>query len=83
MTRPGDSAARIAELEAALAAKDRIIEALIDRVERSVDSAGNAYSLFERTITLQQKVNQRTEDLERANTELFDEMQQRRRVNNG
>jgi two-component system sensor histidine kinase/response regulator len=77
MTRRDESAARIAELEAALAAKERVIEALVDRVERSVDSAGDAYSLFERTITLQQKVNQRTEDLERANTELFDEMQQR------
>lgn len=61
---------RIAALEAALAKAERINRVLIDRVERSTDLQGNAFSLFETAITLEGKVRDRTADLERALQEL-------------
>ncbi|WP_157218125.1 hybrid sensor histidine kinase/response regulator [Flavisphingomonas formosensis] len=64
------AAARIAELEAALAKAERINRVLMDRVERSTDLQGNAFSLFETAITLEGKIRDRTADLERALTEL-------------
>jgi len=61
---------RIASLEKQLAAQRKINNVLIDRVERSVNDTGGAYSLFERNITLQKNVEARTHDLERLNAEL-------------
>ncbi len=61
---------RIAALEKKLAAQQKINKVLMDRVERSVDGAGAAYSLFERNIILQQSVEERTVELERKNHEL-------------
>lgn len=61
---------RIAELEARLAKLSRINAALMDRVERSTDLQGNAFSLFETAISLEGKVRERTADLERALGEL-------------
>jgi PAS domain S-box-containing protein len=40
------------------------------RVERSVDSSGDAYSLFEHNIVLQQSVDARTRELEEKNRQL-------------
>jgi signal transduction histidine kinase len=45
--------------------------ALMDRVERSVDSAGSAYSLFESNIYLQNRIRERTTALESTNEELL------------
>ena len=45
--------------------------ALMDRVERSIDSAGSAYSLFENNIYLQQRIHERTTALEHANEEML------------
>lgn len=59
-------AERIAALEAELAKVKRINAALIDRVERSTDLQGNAFSLFETAISLEGKVRKRTVDLEQA-----------------
>lgn len=70
MTDPQTDQARIAALEARLAKADRIIEVLMNRVERSTDLQGNAFSLFETAITLEAKVRDRTGDLERALAEL-------------
>jgi signal transduction histidine kinase len=61
---------RIAELEAALAKAERINRVLMDRVERSTDLQGNAFSLFETAIALEGRVRDRTSDLERALAEL-------------
>ncbi len=61
---------RLAQLEKQLAAQQKINRVLMDRVERSVDGSGAAYSLFERNIVLQQSVEQRTRELERKNQEL-------------
>lgn len=59
-------APRIAELETEIAKLRRINAALMDRVERSTDLQGNAFSLFETAISLEGKVRERTTDLERA-----------------
>ena len=61
---------RIAKLEKALAAQHKINKVLMDRVERSINDTGGAYSLFERNITLQKSVELRTRELERLNAEL-------------
>lgn len=59
-------AERIAALEAQVSKLKRINAALMDRVERSTDLQGNAFSLFETAISLEGKVRERTADLERA-----------------
>ena len=61
---------RIARLEKELAAQKKITKVLMERVERSVNDTGGAYSLFERNITLQRSVEARTQELERVNQEL-------------
>ncbi|MEG3122376.1 hybrid sensor histidine kinase/response regulator [Sphingomonas sp. GB1N7] len=61
---------RIAALEAQIVKLKRINTALMDRVERSTDLQGNAFSLFETAISLEGKVRERTTDLERALQEL-------------
>jgi len=45
----------------------RINEVLMDRVERSMDYQGNAFSLFHTAILLESKVRERTRELEAAN----------------
>lgn len=57
---------RIAALENENRKLRRINTALMDRVERSTDLQGNAFSLFETAISLEGKVRERTVDLERA-----------------
>ncbi|MBN1840944.1 MAG: response regulator [Deltaproteobacteria bacterium] len=46
-------------LEVELAKKDKINQVLMTRVEKSVDSAGDAYSIFENNILLQQEIEER------------------------
>lgn len=58
--------ARIAALEADVRKLTRINQVLMNRVERSMDLQGNAFSLFETAITLESKVQDRTRDLEHA-----------------
>jgi signal transduction histidine kinase len=70
MTGGETDKARIATLESRLVKAERIIEVLMNRVERSTDLQGNAFSLFETAITLEAKVRDRTGDLERALAEL-------------
>jgi signal transduction histidine kinase len=59
-------AERVAALEVEIRKLRRINAALMDRVERSTDLQGNAFSLFETAISLEGKVRERTLDLERA-----------------
>ncbi len=61
-----DETARIAALEARIVKLERINASLMDRVERSTDLQGNAFSAFETAIALENKVRERTADLERA-----------------
>lgn len=64
-------------LEEKIARQERIIAALIQRVEHSMDHHANAYSLFQAAIVLDEEVRARTaelhaalHDLERINSEL-------------
>lgn len=69
---PGLSAEqrRIAELEHENEKLRRINKVLMDRVERSMDFQGNAFSLFQTAIVLETKVRERTLELERTLHEL-------------
>jgi two-component system, sensor histidine kinase len=48
----------------------KIVKVLMDQVERGIDSQGNAYSLFQTAILLEDKVRERTRRLETALREL-------------
>jgi PAS domain S-box-containing protein len=71
---------RIRELEEMITSLEEINRVLMDRVERSIDSAGSAFSLFETNILLQQRIGQRTEELERSNLKLQAEIAERKRA---
>lgn len=58
--------AEIAALNARVAKLEKINAALMDRVERSSDMAGGAFSIFETAISLEAKVRDRTSALEDA-----------------
>ncbi|QJE72203.1 PAS domain-containing protein [Aerophototrophica crusticola] len=62
--------ARIQELERENFKLRRINKALMDRVERSMDFQGNAFSLFQTAIVLETKVRDRTQQLEETLREL-------------
>ena len=70
---------KIKALEEKIAKLEKINKALMDRVERSVDSAGDSFSIFESNIRLQHLVNQRTKELEEKNTALAAAKRSRRK----
>src|SRR5690242_6874900 len=61
-----DYQSRCAELEETVARMTRINEALMDRVERSMDMQGNSFSLFQAANALESKVRERTQALQKA-----------------
>lgn len=61
-----DDRTHVAALEARIAQLETINAALIDRVERSSDFAGGAFSMFEAAISLETLVRERTVALEEA-----------------
>ncbi len=61
---------RIARLERENAKLRKINQALMGRVERSMDFQGNAFTLFQTAIVLEGRVRDRTEELENAFREL-------------
>ncbi|ACL05536.1 hypothetical protein [Desulfatibacillum aliphaticivorans] len=78
---------RIEELEEQIKAMQRTLEkkeiiqkVLMDRVEKSINSSGNAYTLFESNLVLQEQVDKRTKELQEANRELRIEIENRRKV---
>ena len=54
---------RVVALEREVAKLRRINAALMDRVERSMDAQGSAFSLFQTAIVLESKVRERTAEL--------------------
>lgn len=56
----------IADLKRQIAKLQKINGALMSRVERSVDSQFNAFSLFETAIALDHQVRRRTQELQQA-----------------
>lgn len=64
--------ARLAALERENEKLKRINKVLMDRVERSMDFQGGAFSLFQTAIVLEGKVRERTLELESAFRELED-----------
>ena len=67
---PTDQAREIAELERKVAKLERINQVLIDRVERSMDGQGSAFSLFQTAIVLEAQIRARTLALERTLADL-------------
>jgi signal transduction histidine kinase len=59
-------AERLVEAEREIAKLRKINAALMGRVERSMDSNPNAFSLFETAIALEHKVRRRTDELQHA-----------------
>ncbi|GAC1311890.1 MAG: hypothetical protein NVSMB21_21880 [Vulcanimicrobiaceae bacterium] len=55
----------------------KINRVLIERVERSTDAQGNAFSLFQAAITLEKMVQQRTGELQKTNARLRLEIDER------
>ncbi|QEH77822.1 response regulator [Sphingomonas sp. C8-2] len=64
--RDGADEAELETLREELRKLRKINAALIDRVERSTDMAGNAFSMFETAISLEAMVRDRTSQLEDA-----------------
>ncbi|GAC1494722.1 MAG: hybrid sensor histidine kinase/response regulator [Vulcanimicrobiaceae bacterium] len=58
----------------------KINRVLMDRVERSTDAQGNAFSLFQAAITLEKMVQQRTGELQRVNAQLRREIAERAQI---
>jgi signal transduction histidine kinase/ActR/RegA family two-component response regulator len=54
------------QLEARIAKLQRINQVLMDRVERSMDTQGTAFSMFQTAILLENQVRERTAALEQA-----------------
>ncbi len=71
---------RIRALEIKLIKKEKIQQVLMDRVEKSINSSGSAYTLFEHNIILEETVEKRTEQLRKANKELLIEIENRKKV---
>ena len=58
----------------------KINRVLMERVERSTDAQGNAFSLFQAAITLEKMVQQRTGELQKINAHLRREIIERAEV---
>ena len=67
-------------LENKLAKSEKIRKILMERVEKSVDSAGDSYSMFETNILLQQHIDKRTKELDEVNKKLTKEIDERKQI---
>ena len=72
--------AKIKTLEYELAKKEKIMQVLMDRTEKSINSSGNAYTLFESNILLHEKIEERTAILKKINSDLLKEIETRKKV---
>jgi len=58
----------------------KVNDSLMNRVERSTDAAGSAYSLFESNLMLQNKVREHTHELVQINHNLHREIREHKRT---
>ena len=77
---PQHGAAALAAAEREVARQRKVIDALMRRVEREVDSQGGAFGVFADAIALEEKVQARTHELERALEALRLEKEERSRM---
>ena len=61
-----ETASEVDDLKRRIVKLEKINRALMSRVERSVDSQFNAFSLFETAIALDHQVRRRTQELQQA-----------------
>jgi signal transduction histidine kinase/CheY-like chemotaxis protein len=80
MSHSDDLEKRVQALEEQLGKEKKIREILMERVENSVASTGSAFTLFENNILLQKTVAQRTEDLEKSNQDLLNQIAERKKA---
>ncbi len=76
-TVPADDPERV-EIARENAKLRKIVKVLVERVERSTDAQGNAFSLFQAAITFENTVRQRTAQLQELNAQLAREIDDRR-----
>lgn len=70
LRRDGAIQPSVAEFDREIAKLRKINQALMDRVERSMDAQGSAFSLFQTAIVLEAKVRERTSELARTLSDL-------------
>jgi two-component system sensor histidine kinase/response regulator len=80
MNREEELDKRVQALEERLRKEEKIRRILMERVENSIASTGSAFTLFENNILLQEKVQQRTEELERTNQDLLGQISEREKM---
>ena len=80
MSESIDLQERIRTLETENERLFKVNEALMNRVERSTDAAGSAYSLFESNLLLQNKIKEHTDKLVQINRDLQREIREHKRT---
>ncbi|HBI15343.1 MAG TPA: hypothetical protein DDY20_07500 [Desulfobulbaceae bacterium] len=74
MTANGD------DFEKEVAALRKMNQVLIARVEHAINSSGSDYSIFEQNILLQNRVEERTNELEESNRRLAEYLKEEKRI---
>lgn len=80
MSEPINGKERIEALEAENNQLRKVNEALMNRVEKSTDEAGSAYSLFESNLLLQNKVKDHSEKFVQINRDLQKEIREHKKT---
>ena len=75
-----DLATRVLELESENSALQRTVDALIKRMDGLLDSASNQFDTFSKSVTLQQIVGRRTQELARITEDARNEAARRRKA---
>ncbi len=78
--KPKTAEARLKSLSAENRALQKTVSALMDRVEKAVDSQGGAFSWFQAAASLEETIRQRTEQYEQLNLRLKGELESRREI---
>lgn len=80
MTQRESAHDEVASLREQVRKLQRINESLMDRVESDANSMGDAFSLFESSVTLETRVNERTAALAKVNEDLKDKVEELKRA---